>query len=162
MNWEAIGAIGQTVSALALVFVIVQVRHARDEMRRAAVIARLHGARDMYVTQATDERLTPLLMRALTAAGAPQPPSLQYFLDLGLNLEEAARLSVYFMAMWQSFVTSFETRKHLSPGVAREADNIAIGNYSTSPIGAKWFEMTKDRLNPDAVRYVENLLAQAK
>ena len=33
--WDAIGAIGQAVSALALVFVLVQMRHAREEMRRS-------------------------------------------------------------------------------------------------------------------------------
>jgi hypothetical protein len=40
MNWEAIGAVGQVVSALALVIVIIQVRHARQEMQRAAVLTR--------------------------------------------------------------------------------------------------------------------------
>ena len=35
MNWDAIGAIGQAVSALALIVVIVQVGHARAEFARS-------------------------------------------------------------------------------------------------------------------------------
>lgn len=37
MNWEAIGATGQVFGALALIFVVVQVRHVRAEMTKATL-----------------------------------------------------------------------------------------------------------------------------
>jgi hypothetical protein len=35
MNWEAVGAIGETIGAIALFLVLFQVRHAKHEMRRS-------------------------------------------------------------------------------------------------------------------------------
>src|SRR5262249_5462812 len=151
MNWDAIGSIGQVVSALALLFVLMQIRHAREEMRRAAVVARLHGTRDMFMIQATDERLPSLVERAQAEFGI-RAPTIQYFMGLGLTVEDSRRLGAYHMAIWQNFEASFETMRHLSPGVMREVEQIATGNYARNAVSAKWFEMSKDRLNPDAVR----------
>ena len=162
MNWDAIGAIGQAVSAMALVFVIVQVRHARDEMRRTTVLTRLHSSREVYMTQATNEGLASLLIRARDATGSAQLPAApQYFAGLGFSREESVRLSSYHWALWLNFQAAVETSQHLSPGVMCEAENIAINNYGKNSTSAKWFELTKPILNPDAVRYVENLLARS-
>jgi hypothetical protein len=45
MTWDAIGAIGQAASALALVFVMLQIRHARADSRRALSQSRAEAAR---------------------------------------------------------------------------------------------------------------------
>jgi hypothetical protein len=45
MNWDAIGAIGQAISALALAVVIVQLRYARADSRRAISEGRTSASR---------------------------------------------------------------------------------------------------------------------
>jgi hypothetical protein len=40
MIWEAIGAIGQAVSAFALVFVLLQLRHTREDFTASAPAGR--------------------------------------------------------------------------------------------------------------------------
>jgi hypothetical protein len=160
MNWDAIAALGQAVSALALMFVLMQLRYAREEMKRAAVLTRLEGTRDLFLQQAADEGLVLAMARAETAAGTPLGPLGEYFTrDLGLTETEARRIAAYAMATWQNFEASIESISRLSPGVRREVDNAIKRNYEISVL-AKWFEIAKNRLNPDAVRYVENLLAQ--
>ena len=57
MNWDAIGAIGQAVSALALVIVIVQVRHPRAEARRSVRHSRLDAARQLVTQLVESEQL---------------------------------------------------------------------------------------------------------
>jgi len=159
MNWDAIGAIGQMVSALALVIVIVQVRYARKEVQRSAVLTRLEGTRDLFLMQATDDVIGPSMLRAAEAAGVPMPPIFQYLSELGLNPTEAFRLNAYNMAIWNNFEASIESIGYLTPGVRREVDNAIRGNFN-NPVVAKWFEGVKVRLNPDAVRYIENLMSQ--
>ena len=161
MYWDAIGAIGQAVGALALVLVLMQVRHARDEMRRSATLTRLHGSRDVFLLQATEEgQLLSALVHAQTANASQPPPIQQYLLDLGLNRVDVLRVTSYYMAVWQNYEASVESIHHLSPGVSSEVQNSIRGFYANNPIAAKWFELTKAGLNPDAVRYVEHLLMQ--
>src|SRR4029453_18451008 len=65
MNWDAIAAIGQAVSALALVLV-VQLSYARAEMSRTVTQARTDDAVDLMSFRGGDEngRLTFGKMRA--------------------------------------------------------------------------------------------------
>ena len=63
MNWDAIAAIGQAVSALALVLVLFQVRQAREETLRSVGQARLFGSRDLFLTTATNKELASALAR---------------------------------------------------------------------------------------------------
>ena len=85
MNWNAIGAVGQAVSALALVLVLMQLSDAREEMQRTANRARLEGTRDMFVVQATTPELSGALRRANIAARGQQTTDIQYLIGLGLN-----------------------------------------------------------------------------
>src|SRR5215831_18930079 len=66
MEWDAIAAVGQAVSALALVLVLVQVRQAREEARHAAGQARLMGSREMFLATATNHQLADALARLWT------------------------------------------------------------------------------------------------
>ena len=97
MNWDAIAAVGQAVSALTLVLVFMQLRHAREEMQRSVVRMRLEGARDMDLTFGTHPELASALARANEAAhgGVQRPPFVQYLLSLGLTAQEARQLFGY-------------------------------------------------------------------
>src|SRR5512147_1385410 len=94
MNWDAIGAIGQAVSAFALIIVIVQVRHARSESRRALSQGRGEAVRELMRTRVTDPKLNGLYGKANVAFGGKPPPFLAVLIERGgMTLEEAASLN---------------------------------------------------------------------
>jgi hypothetical protein len=125
MNWDAIAAVGQAVSALALVFVILQLRLARDEMRRATRQARRYGTQDLWVTQATHPDLdrrghtTPLRSTCQTT--------------LGLSPPAARRLYAMAWAGWHDSAAAVESVEHLSPGGREELHNTLPTNYARTP-----------------------------
>ena len=68
MNWDAIAAIGQAVSALALVFVLLQVRDARADMRRS-LLDSLSNTLISGAPLLIDARALSATMKAHTALG---------------------------------------------------------------------------------------------
>ena len=106
MNWEAIGAIGQAVSALALVMVIMQLRHARDEMQRTVRRARVDSSRDLFVATATHPELASALQRLTVSSGGPQWSFVSYAEDLGLMEAEARQVNSFQHALWRNFEAS--------------------------------------------------------
>ena len=72
--WDAIAAVAQAISALALVIVIVQVRHARQEVRRSAGQLRAQALGELYRTRATDDRLMAMRVKAESALGSSLVP----------------------------------------------------------------------------------------
>jgi len=164
MNWDAIGAIGQVLGSVAVLvtlgYLTVQVRHTREEMRRSAAAERFAAAREMFITQATHPALAEVMTQFLEASGARGPPFVSYVMSLGLSHAAAHQISALGEASWNNFQASIESAAHLSPGVRAEIDHRLVFNYSdTAPFG-NWFESNKARLNPDAVRYVESVLAR--
>ena len=65
MNWEAIGAIGEilgaTVVFITLVYLAIQVKHAKVSAADANRLARTRGVTDMQLAQLIIERLSPQL-----------------------------------------------------------------------------------------------------
>ena len=62
MNWEEIGAIGQLLGTIAvlvtLVYLSIQVRHAREQAMRSAERARCDAAREYFLALATQPELS--------------------------------------------------------------------------------------------------------
>src|SRR5215831_2962649 len=103
MNWDAIAALGQAVSALALVLVFAQIRHARAEMRRSVRRERFDAARQMFVTTATDQPLASALARLWTQSGSPPIPFQEFATGHGLTDGEARQVNSFMHAVWQGY-----------------------------------------------------------
>jgi hypothetical protein len=160
MNWDAVAAIGQVVSAFALFLVLFQVRHARDEMRRSASQARKDGSRTLWLAAAQPD-LASVWSKAQAATGQKPSPAAQYLTGLGLTHAETRQVLANFMAIWQNIEMSVESRAHLSAGAREELRSSIQGNYGPfSILGSKLYELVKPRLNRDAARYVDEVLAQ--
>lgn len=73
--------------------------------------------------------------------------------------EEAMAISWYQMAWWHY---RSETIPYLSdlPDGDRYMFEFGIKNYRNLPVQKLWYEATKPYLNPDVVRYVDDLLAR--
>lgn len=69
MNWEAIGAIGEIVGALAVVltlgYLANQVRHAKEAAADTNRLERSKGVRDMMLASASDSDLRENLTKGL-------------------------------------------------------------------------------------------------
>ena len=64
MNWEEVGAVGQVLGSIAvlvtLVYLSIEVRHARQEMRRSIALGRATSGRELCLSRVTSERLCAL------------------------------------------------------------------------------------------------------
>jgi len=163
MNWDAIGAIGQTVSALALVFVLVQVRHAREEVRRSVIQSRLDTLQQRATQFVDNERLNALHVRATTVLGGSTPsPFITALVErTGMTREEASTLLWHEAAWWLGRVQVIAQVEHMPPDERIEFDDATRRYYQSSPLASLWYADTKAMLpNRAAVRYVDNLLAQ--
>jgi hypothetical protein len=162
--WEAIGAIGQSLGSIAvfvtLGYLALQVRHARDEVRRSISQNRAEAARDLLIARATDARLPRLLASAYAALGREPHPFGQELVKLtGLTDDEAAAL--YFeQSAWWHFRAQVIPYVDELPAGERVAFDAGLRGYDRNALERLWYQTTKASLNPDAVRYIDDLLAQ--
>ena len=157
MNWDAVSAVGQAVSALALIFVL---GHAREEMRRATRQSRIEGSRELWLAQATHPELAGAIQRLWASSGGAPFPFVSNATAAGLTEADARQVMAFAWAAWHNFQGSIESADRLSPGVRDELDRTIRFNYGGTNPFAQWYESTRHRLNPDAVRYVDRVLAQ--
>ena len=81
----------------------------------------------------------------------------------GLTTEEARLLWFELYAWWQFRVQTIAYVDELPPGERTEFDEALRRNYGLYPVDRIWYETAKRLngvLNPDAIRYIDNLLAQ--
>ncbi len=84
MNWEAIGAIGQVLGSVAvfvtLAYLALEVKHARQEMRRALSQGRSEAHRDLLAQQ-REENVLEACRKADLALGGQHPPYLSALME---------------------------------------------------------------------------------
>ena len=159
MNWDAIGAIGQATSALALLFVWIQLRHARQEMQRSISTQRAEAIRSsmQLVTQPSVLRAE---LKAHGALGGPSVPFVEALMkQAGASEEEAHILFFYYGLVWQTLEPTIRSRDQADPGDRAAMDMDLRVMYQVRPVSRLWFETMKITLNPNSVRYVERVLA---
>ena len=122
-------AVGQAVSALALVFVVIQVRHARNELRRGARQDRLQGTRDTFFTQANPQ-LASLIQRLWSSTGSRPIPFIEHGVAAGLTEGEARQVYAYVVGGWQTVQGSIESVDLFSPGLREDLDARIRSLYS--------------------------------
>ena len=163
MNWEEVGAIGQMLGSIAVLvtlgYLAVQLRHARAEVRRSVSQGRSAAARELAMQSAGNELLPRANYKAHLALGGRPHAIQQPLADAGLTNDEIGAVIWSQFAFWayrQSTVTQIH---ELTVGERAEFD-IAIRNAYGQGVGRLWYSTSKATLNPDAVRYIDNLLAQ--
>ena len=166
MNWDAIGAVGQTLGSIAvfvtLGYLAVQTRHARSEMLRSLRQGRSEAIRGLLMARATDERLTGLNARADAALASPPVPFVVALMQrAGLRAEEASALFSEQAAFWNYRLQVIPYVGELS-GPDRSAFEWATRTAYGRPGVSRLFYETflKPTAHPDAIRYIEKLLVQ--
>jgi len=99
MNWEAIGAIGDFVGALAVIitlaYLAVQVRHAKDAAADTNRLERSKGVRDIMLATALDRNFVETLTKGLKLSDYYE----KIGAELSMSLEEAASFD-WAMLYW--------------------------------------------------------------
>jgi hypothetical protein len=159
MTWEAVGAIGQVVSALALALVFLQVRQARDAVEISVGSARLEGIRDMLLGVATHPEIMMAQDKLTLAVGGTRPPFVQYAVSHGLTEREATQLRAWITAQWFNIESGIESVAHMSPNLRDELDTRIWANYnSDNRTSGYWFATSTATLHPHFVGYVQKVL----
>ena len=167
MNWDAIGAIGEMIGALAVIvtlaYLAVQVSHAQRELKRSVVVGRYEGVRELLVGRANNALWCSAYEKASAALGGRQIPFISTVVErCGLTRDEAFVLFFDQAAFFQLRVQSIAYADQLSASQKLELDGNLRREYGgATPVSQLWYQTTKSALNiPDAVRYIDNVLAQ--
>ena len=132
-------------------------------MSRAARAARYEAIRQYFIFESTNHELrnAELKLSHQLDVGLPIIPWTQFVLEQGGTQEEALSISFAQFVYWSVAEQNIGTLRDLSSGERSQFESALKLIYGGSlPVRAKWYETNKYRLNPEAVRYVDNLLAQ--
>ena len=168
MNWEEVGAIGQVLGSIAvfitLGYLATQVRHARQELRRSLSQGRSEAIRNLLMARATDERLMRLITKADTAfGGEPVPFVAEVAKRAQLTLDDAATVLAEQGALWNYRLQVIPYVDELPSGDRASFDALTRLAYGRPGIARFYYEaFAKSSSHPDAIRYIDNLLAQPR
>ena len=160
MNWDAVGAVGEVFSALALFFVLVQVRHARADTRRSVLDSMANSTISVQM-MSSDARVLSATIKAHGGLGGERPPFVAALMEqAGLTEEEARLVLAQQTAQWQALAQATRNVDALWPD-----DRIGIETnlrllYARSPVGRLWFQYAKATMNPGVYRYMNVVLAE--
>ncbi|MEJ2130829.1 MAG: hypothetical protein P8Y95_04215 [Gammaproteobacteria bacterium] len=151
-----LGALGEFLGVFALVatllYLSLQVRHAREESEKAVLEARTTGIRDIALGAATSDGLSAALVKADEVVGAALRSFEAELISLGLERQEAYRVQLYYRANWRHDQTQYE---HGTPEQRRTLDSRLQAIYSRG-VGRLWWN-TFGRGGPASVGFVEHV-----
>ncbi len=165
MNWEAIGAIAELLGSLAvfltLIYLAVQVRHAREDVRRSVRQNRAEVSRERLIIRATDQRLNELIVKAQDAFGddVRSNPFIAALIEKAqFSPSDACAVFMELNAEWQYRVQVVSSIEELSDGERLEFDNTVRAMYGSRALTKAWYQTHGRNLNPEVVAYVDRLL----
>ena len=166
MNCNAVGAIGQILGSLATFvtvgFLAVQMHDSEVDARRVITESRTERNSQDNLTLATNERQAAIHVKAndVLRGDKPLPPFLEAATQqLGLTKEEAVMLYVEMLVRWQNTAQTILYVDELPEGQRAQFDR-SLAATTAEPAFLWWYELQKPKLDPDAVRYMDDLLAQ--
>ena len=165
MNWEALGAIGETLGAVAvfvtLAYLAVQVRYARQEVRRSISTSRADAHR-ASLTVLADDRLLGPFAKANAVEGAPLGPFQAYAMERwGITQAEATLMGSALTTGWQYRLQLIPHVGDMSPIERHDFDQTIRNLYGQQSVHRVYYQtVLKPYQHPDAIRYIESVLAQ--
>jgi hypothetical protein len=154
MNWEAIGAVGESIGALA---VVVSVVYLALQIRKQANESRLAAARELstlYIncltSQREDKELSSLYLKAT-----------QNYDDL--PRDERFRVSTYIEECFRMFEQHFvHVGQRIADPIFIESINLSFQEWLTFPGIRRWWDLSKDMFVPQFRDHVDDLIEKAK
>ena len=160
MNWDAIGAIGEIVGALAVVltlgYLANQVRHAKEVAADTNRLERSKGVRDMMLASASDSDLRENLTKGLLLS--------DYYSEiaskLNMSSNEAASFDwamlYWFWLHWGQYASTTKDSD------VEELRTVINGFYRNPGVRLCWEKSPQARpvLEEDVVKFVDEILAK--
>ena len=149
MNWEAVGSVGEIISALAvlvtLIYLAVQVRHTRRAQQAEAIRANRLERREFH-TSVRDSPYIPVIMSKIESGDELTP-------------EEEHRLVHHNAATWGLAYSEWIQTQLQSRGQFQTAQNISISYIIAEPRHMEFFEQIGRQLYPkEFTDYVQSLI----
>ena len=154
MNWDAIGAVGEIVGALAVVVSIVylaaQVRKQTAETQLAASRELSALYHDILGTLSEDKEFASLYLKAT-----------QNYDDL--PRDDRFRVAIYIQQGFRMFEQHFvHIRRQKVDPVFIESINLSFDELLTFPGIQRWWDLSKDMFVPQFRDHVDDLIEKAK
>ena len=164
--WDAIGAIGQVLGSIAvfvtLVYLSIQTNHARRESRRGLSQARAEASREVNAILFTNDKVASAWMKTSDALGMEKGFHTALIEQAKLTQEEAFYAVMFAITFWNNIRQTIPYVDESSP-FERDAVEGTI-RFHYGPNGSfnrlRYEGFIKRTAHLDAVRYIENLLAQ--
>ncbi len=161
MSIMELGALGEFFGVFALVatliYLSIQVRHAKNESANAAREARATGIRELHMGVATSDGLAAAMTKAMEATGSYVQPFNAVLIERGLDHQEAHRVWRFFFAQWFLHSTQYQTT---AAEQRRALDQGFRAVYTTGLGRLFWDNFARPQSNLFA-EHVNQLLAEA-
>ena len=109
MDWEAVGAVGEIVGAVAVVatlaYLAVQVRQNTRMMQREAHLDRIRHVADPLIE--SPDRLAKILAKISAKDGSREPVTLAFMREFDLTYEEAIPFLRYLHRLWMGYEADY-------------------------------------------------------
>lgn len=152
MNWEMVGALGETVGAAAVVVSLLYVAH---QVRTASVEAKAQRR----------ERLTAELNRMFELLAGDQELSKLYLAGLGAFEPLAPHDQVRFSALMTHLFSSLESAYHAQeskdwPEWSAQDYRAVVAEFACYAGVRQWWSMRRQTFSPGFVAHVDRLVAE--
>jgi hypothetical protein len=163
-----LGALGEFFGSIAvlatLIYLAIQVRHARSEVRLSAQVSRLQGVRDNWLNRSQNPMLVDAMIQADSAFDGGRAFASPFIRALteqaGLSVRDAYLVQCDQILQWQNWVATVENlENHSADNIARM--NAAIRNFYTDGFGKLFWEQQKSaNVEKKAVQYIDKVLSE--
>ena len=166
MSIMELGALGEFVAAVAvlvtLVYLTIQVRHARSEVRLTAQNARLQAIRDNWLNRSQNSELVDAMIKAEENLGRVflNNSFVQALIERGgLSPREAYLVLFDQQVQWQNWVHTVENIADQSPGSLARM-HAGIRSFYRDGYAKLFWERQREQNNERAaIGYIEKVLA---
>jgi hypothetical protein len=151
MNWEALGAIGEIVGAIAVIatlgYLAVQIRHNSRSVEASTRVSVGQARREVNLAIATDPELSELLIRGIADYSS-------------LRADERQRYNMYLRTVFNHIG---EIHTHYRRGFATqdlwESERIVLRGLLTRPELREWWRRTSEIFPSELRNEVESIIA---
>jgi len=166
MTIAELGSIGEFLGSIAvlatLVYLAIQVRHARSEARRTAQVVRNQGVRESWINRAQNPELLDAMIKAEQSLGAvflEQPFVRDLVEQGGLSYREAYLVLCDQIIQWQNWVATVENLEDHSPAAIQRMNAAMKTFYKTGYARHFWERQLEANVEKKTVKYVGKILS---
>ncbi len=168
MTIMELGALGEFFGAvvvfITLIYLALQVRHARSELRTSVQNARLQGVRDQWLARLQNPELVDAMIKVERASNSTflQRGFVGALIDqMGLTPREAYLIFCDQVVNWQNWIAAINNLDDQSPDSLARMNASIERSYTESYGKLFWDYQRAANVEKNAVRYIKKLLANS-